>query len=152
MTENESAIETLTFYKNERTFNSEDEKALDYAIKSLEEIQRYRALGTVKELNYKISHYVMYEKLVEKYREIGTPEELREAMEKQMAKKPKTILRHHGGFETEHCPNCDTDYQVDQRYVINDDYCPACGKLLDSGFKNFCGNCGQAIGWDQEDT
>ncbi len=84
-------------------------------------------------------------KKIQQYRELGTVEELREAMEKQRVKKPKKILRHRGGFETEHCPNCDTDYQVDRRYKINDDYCPTCGKLLDSSFRSFCGNCGQAI-------
>jgi predicted amidophosphoribosyltransferase len=79
------------------------------------------------------------------YRAIGTVEEFREAVEKQESKKPKEILRHRGGFKMQHCSNCDTDYQVDRRYTITDDYCPVCGKLLDSAFKNYCGNCGQAI-------
>lgn len=95
------------------------DESSEIAISALEEIQQYRALGTV--------------------------EEIRELMEKQRGKRPKTILRHRGGIETEHCPNCDLDYQVDRRYTIDDDYCPACGKLLDSSFRNFCGNCGQAI-------
>lgn len=59
--------------------------------------------------------------------------------------KPEKVLRHRGGFETERCPTCDTTYQVDRRYTIIDHYCPSCGKLLDGGFKNYCGNCGQAI-------
>ena len=84
-------------------------------------------------------------KEVQQYREIGTVEECREAVEKQKLKKPKEILRHRGGFEMQHCPNCDTDYQVDRRYKIKDGYCPACGKLLDSAFRNYCANCGQAI-------
>ena len=79
------------------------------------------------------------------YREIGTAEECREAVEKQKAMKPKEILRHRGGFEIQHCPNCNMDYQVDRRYEITDGYCPVCGKLLDSVFKNHCANCGQAI-------
>lgn len=84
-------------------------------------------------------------KEVQQYRKIGTVEECREAVEKQKPKKPKEILRHRGGFEMQHCPNCDTDYQVDRRYKIKDGYCPACGKLLDSAFRNYCANCGQAI-------
>ena len=60
-------------------------------------------------------------------------------------KKPKEILRHRGGFMTYHCPNCDTDFQKDERCAIKEEYCSACGKLLDSRFRNFCGNCGQAI-------
>ena len=87
---------------------------------------------------------------VQKYREIGTVEECREAVEKQKPKKPKEILRHRGGFEMQHCPKCDTDYQVDRRYKIKDGYCPACGKLLDSAFRNYCANCGQAIDEDLE--
>ncbi len=118
MTENEAIKE---FEENiELPWGSSISKeATEIAISALQEIQQYRAVGTV--------------------------EELRKAMEKQRAKKPKTILRHRGGFEMEHCPNCDADYQVDRRYTINDDYCPTCGKLLDSSFRNFCGNCGQAI-------
>ena len=84
-------------------------------------------------------------KEIQQYREIGTVEECREAVEKRKPKKPKEILRHRGGFEMQHCPNCDTDYQVDRRYKIKDGYCPACGKLLDSAFRNYCANCGQAI-------
>ena len=82
---------------------------------------------------------------IQQYREIGTVEECREAVEKQKPKKPKEILRHRGGFEMHHCPNCDTHYQTDNRYTIKDNYCPVCGKLLDSAFRNYCGNCGQAI-------
>lgn len=82
---------------------------------------------------------------LERYKEIGTVEECREAVEKRKPKKPKEILRHRGGFEMQHCPKCDTDYQVDRRYKIKDGYCPACGKLLDSAFRNYCANCGQAI-------
>lgn len=89
-------------------------------------------------------------KEVQRYREIGTVKECREAVEKRKPKKPKEILRHRGGFEMQHCPKCDTDYQVDRRYKIKDGYCPACGKLLDSAFRNYCANCGQAIDEDLE--
>ena len=82
---------------------------------------------------------------IQQYHKIGTVEECREAREKQKVIKPKEMLRHRGGFEMQHCPNCDTDYQVDRRYKIKDGYCPACGKLLDSAFRNYCANCGQAI-------
>lgn len=66
-------------------------------------------------------------KEVQQCRKIGTVEECREAVEKQKAKKPKEILRHRGGFELRHCPNCNTDYEVDGRYTITDGYCPKCG-------------------------
>lgn len=34
---------------------------------------------------------------------------------------------------------------IDGRYTITEYYCPSCGRLLDSVFRNYCGNCGQAI-------
>lgn len=74
-----------------------------------------------------------------------TPEEIEKLKERDTAKVPNKKLRHRGGFETCHCPNCDTSYQIDGRYTITDEYCPICGKLLDSAFENFCANCGQRV-------
>ena len=81
--------------------------------------------------DYAIEEAIKALKEIQQYREIGTVEECREAVEKQNPKKPKEILRHRGGFETLHCPNCNTDYQMDNRYTITEGYCPACGKLID---------------------
>ena len=80
--------------------------------------------------------------------ELLTNEEVtryRELKEWDTAKAPNKKLRHRGGFETFHCPNCDTSYQMDRRYTITDEYCPKCGKLLDSSFRSFCANCGQRL-------
>lgn len=74
-----------------------------------------------------------------------TPEQIRELKERDTAKAENKKLRHRGGFETFHCPNCDTSYQMDRRYTITDEYCPKCGKLLDSSFRSFCANCGQRL-------
>lgn len=74
-----------------------------------------------------------------------TPEQIRKLKERNTAKAPNKKLRHRGGFETFHCPNCDTSYQMDRRYTITDEYCPKCGKLLDSSFRSFCANCGQRL-------
>ena len=80
------------------------------------------------------------------YKNTGlTPEEILELKERDTAKVPNKKLRHRGGFETCHCPNCDTSYQIDGRYTITDEYCPICGKLLDSAFEGFCANCGQRV-------
>ena len=95
--------------------------------------------------DYAIEEAIEVLKEIQQYREVGTVEECREAVEKQNPKKPKEILRHRGGFEMHHCPNCDTHYQTDNRYTIKDNYCPVCRKLLDSAFRKYCGNCGQAI-------
>ena len=110
------------------------------AITALKELQHYQMIKgvTIGEIAETLGEYA----------KIGTVEECWEAVEKQKAKKPKEILRHRGGFETHHCPNCNTDYQTDNRYTILDSYCPSCGKLLDSVFGNYCGNCGRAICWE----
>lgn len=80
------------------------------------------------------------------YEDTGlTPEQIRELKERDTARAPNKKLRHRGGFETFHCPNCDTSYQMDRRYTITDEYCPKCGKLLDSSFRSFCANCGQRL-------
>lgn len=130
--------------------------AIEIAIEALKEIQQYRKIGTVEECREMASIISKVErnelaKIIDEwllYKKIGTVEECREAVESQKPKKPKKpkeILRHRGGFEMQHCPKCDTDYQVDRRYKIKDGYCPACGKLLDSAFRNYCANCGQDI-------
>lgn len=108
MTESE-AIKSLEYAKRIIGLPEQGEKwsanretiAIDIAIKSLEEIQQYRAIGTV--------------------------EECREAMERQKTKKYKKI----------HPCKSVTYYQ-----------CPCCNVLLHIN-ENFCGECGQAILWEE---
>lgn len=73
-------------------------KARDLAIQALEEVQKYRA--------------------------IGTPEECREAVEKQTDEKPTAVLGTFGGKEYE-CKNCGSDV------CYGDEYCRWCGQKLD---------------------
>lgn len=87
-------------------------EALDVAIKALEEVQQYRQIGTV--------------------------EECREAVEKQTAKKPTLI-----------------DYKKYANFVDNVDFlqdaywCPNCKRVVRSG--SFCRDCGQKLGWSDEE-
>lgn len=62
--------------------------AYDTAIKALEEVQQYRA--------------------------IGTPEECRAAMEKQKPKKP--VMDGYCCFESYECPTCHHDISNEQKY------------------------------------
>ena len=75
-------------------------------------------------------------KEVQQYREIGTVEECREAVEKQKAKKPDYegdgYADGHMVYDTWICPNCGERYEVDY-----DDY-------------KHCPNCGQAISLENE--
>lgn len=69
----------------------------------------------------------------EKYRAIGTVEECRAAMEKQIAKKPD--------FEG--------DGYADGHLVYDTWICPCCGKHYEVDYDDydFCPNCGQKIDW-----
>lgn len=82
-------------------------EALEMAVEALEEVEQYRALGTV--------------------------EELKEAKEKQIPKKPQE--------------GDDTDLWRSGTYS-----CSICGFAV--GFEdykdNYCGKCGQAIDWSEE--
>ncbi len=87
-------------------------EALEVAISALEEIKQYRELGTV--------------------------EELRGAMEKQRAKKPYIEIEKstelHEDYDCYECPNCDSFLGhvsdcKDENYRY--DYCPNCGQAID---------------------
>ena len=76
-----------------------------------------------------------YEEL-EQYREIGTVEECRKAVEKQKAKKPIPI---------NYKKYADKIENID---FLEDAYlCPNCKKVIRSG--SFCGRCGQKLNWNE---
>ena len=79
---------------------------------------------------------------IQQYREIGTVEECRVAVEKQKPKaskdslKIKPVIGENGAY-------VDADVTV---YL----FCPNCGELvgIDEDIDRFCHECGQAIQWD----
>ena len=99
MTENEKAINILEHMKNLVTVRIFEEEALDRAIKALEEVQQYRA--------------------------IGTPEECRAAMEKQPVFNMDKVVEqlkaltgeectlHECGIRSEHCKACIAKKAID---------------------------------------
>lgn len=124
----------------------ETAEAQDMAIKALEEVQQYRAIGTPEELKAAMKYVYLAKKhgtvgqVIEncvKYEEIGTLEECQEAMEKQKAKKPyyegDGYSDGHLVYDTWICPCCSKHYEVDY-----DDY-------------DFCPSCGQCIDWSNEE-
>ncbi len=138
MTENE-AIEVLKDFGKQVSVKADGayqstigEKACDVAIKALEEVQQYRAIGTVEELirgkrymNIAKHHGTIGQVIDEcvAYEAIGTPEECRAAMEKQTAKK------------------------------MESPWCPCCGKFLTTEYMNkryHCIYCGQLLEWEGE--
>ena len=63
---------------------------------------------------------------VEQYRALGTVEELKEAREKQVEKKP-----------------------IHKEFELGNYYeCPICGDIT---LRDYCGKCGQALDWSEED-
>lgn len=104
MTENEAIARIIDHFDVHHHDNRPHpllDKAVEMAIKALEEIQ--------------------------KYREIGTVEECRAAVEKQTTKKPL--------------------------HKRNGHYCPICNNYFDSrDWKSkYCGLCGQKLDWSDED-
>lgn len=126
----------------------------DTAIKALEEIQQYRAIGTVKEIEpyvrlgeklnlcdlvrenarlvKKIQHLEVYEKQLKEYEKIATVEECREAMEKQKPQPPDIwgdSCDKEGNiiYDMYDCPGCGQSYEIDDKYK----HCPECGQAID---------------------
>ena len=75
-------------------------------------------------------------KAIQQYREIGTVEECREAVEKQKPKAPDYEGDGYADgymvYDTWICPNCGKKYEVDY-----DDYkhCPNCGQAIDENLE-----------------
>ena len=102
-------------------------EAVQMAIKALEEIQQYRALGTPEELAEVAVALMGFHE----YQQIGTLEECRAAMEKQTAKRPDYEGDGYADgqlvYDTWICPCCGERYEVD---YDDYDYCPNCGQKL----------------------
>lgn len=138
MTDNEAIkeLETSIDLAKMCTQNYERKREIqcyEMAIKALEEVQQYRAIGTPEELITAMKYVYLAKKhgtvgqVIEncvKYEEIGTLEECRAAMEKQTAKK------------------------------MESPWCPCCGKFLTTEYMNkryHCIYCGQLLEWSDEE-
>lgn len=106
-----------------------EDYAIEEAISALKEIQQYRKIGTVEEFEkLKLAENGIIWGLIDEYvayKQVGTVEECREAVEKQ---KPKNIEKIREGEYC--CPKC---YTVYDDCIFEYDYCI---------------NCGQAIQWE----
>lgn len=111
------------------------QESIDMAIKALEEVQQYRAIGTVEELETAFKYLRLVKKhgtvgkaieACAEYEGIGTVEECREAMEKQRRKIVKN--------------------QYGTNYVLKAGYCPVCGCGVTARW-DYCQCCGQKLNW-----
>lgn len=148
MTENE-AIERIKYRMHtvEQVAGEGGMEDLEMAIKALEEIQQYHAIGTPEEcqksvavckamIDRKITPEIMeeYMKFEDECVECGfTFKSLLEAREKQTAKKVKSISRVKDG----------------DRYVGLIGRCPCCGDILEEDTV-YC-DCGQKLDWMAND-
>lgn len=129
MTEQEAKL--ILDVRISRFDHAEDvNEALEIAKQALEEIQRYRGIGTVEEIKT-VKKYIELKKrcgtpsntidLCAEYAAIGTVEECREAVEKQ---KPKVGIVTAGKSYPIMCPSC--GHKMDLAYH----YCVFCGQSL----------------------
>ena len=122
-------------------YKGREEKA-NTILTMIEELKQYRAIGTLEELKTTMQYVRLAKahrtvgKAIEecaKYEEIGTPEECRAAVEKQTAKKVKSISQVKDG----------------DSYVGLIGRCPCCGDILEEDTV-YC-DCGQRLDWGTND-
>lgn len=119
--------------------NSNDLQDIEVALKALEEIQQYRAIGTVMQVEALKKLCELQEALLKQYQPIGTVDELQALKEKSVAKKPKfvdTRFRHHGrnisdGCSLDKCYECPTCRSHIFHVWESEKCCRYCGQLLD---------------------
>lgn len=103
-------------------------EALDTAIAALKEVQEYHATGRTPSMVRALQvAYIRSKKRLDEYIAIGTPEQCREAMNKQTEKTVRDQLK--------------------TKYIWAVGYCPVCGTGITSRW-NYCQNCGQKVKWE----
>ena len=138
-------LKTHPIHVNHLEYAEKAEEALKKAITAMQELQALHNQGLILErlkdidfrdkvighINYK--NYMSVKDDLEDYQQIGTLDEVREAVKKQNAKKPTYDgdgYAPDGTFVWDEwlCPHCGTIYEVD---YDDYDYCPKCGQHID---------------------
>ncbi len=131
MTENESLTATL---QNAIECATDDitKEDLEMMVKCLEELEQYRAIGTVEDWKRLIEKEATERRKLAEYFMLGSVEEFKALKEKSVAK--KVVTKGQGHEADCYCPNCNTFLGSDQ------DFCFSQTK--------HCGKCGQAVDYD----
>lgn len=110
-------------------------EVMDTAIAALKEVQEYHAIGRTPDMvrgligGYNRARKQCQEvtSRLKQYTEFGTPEQCREALNKQTEKTVRDQLK--------------------TKYIWAVGYCPVCGTGITSRW-NYCQNCGQKVRWE----
>ena len=138
MTENESKYGNIAIIGGGRGSG----RTLKAHIDILQELEAYRAIGTVEELKsmkengaftgVELAQLAAMQMRLKEYSAIGTIEEFKALKEKSVAKEPDYegdgCWDGHVVIDTWICPNCEKHYEVD---YDDYDYCPNCGQHID---------------------
>ena len=106
-------------------FEDEESRYSTAIEKVIEEIQQYRAIGTVEELEDEL--YALRVAL-DFYQNVGSVDECRKAVEKQTPMKPKLSRIDNETIYCK-CPMCNLTTVLYNNCVMN--YCKECGQKLD---------------------
>lgn len=136
----QEAIEIIEYASAFNSENSRLTKALNIDISAMRELQALHEQGfsleRIKDIDFRkdvVEHinyyaYMELQEELEKYRDIGTLEEVRDAAEKQRAKRAKIKMMCR---DIEYwCPNCRESHIV-MHSKKGLDYCHHCGQKLD---------------------
>ena len=152
--------EAISVLKMIETHGSLPTNAKDEAIKALEEVEQYRTIGTVSELqdlviginaladsqfsSADMAKLVNDMKSLYEYQQIGTPEECRAAVEKQTEKKIVRVKLRQSEWGSEYrCPVCESD--LIKTVFFNEDGTEPDEKI------SWCSGCGQKLDWSDEE-
>lgn len=161
--------EAIKLLKIKRTFNNgsnADVEAIDMAISALEEIQQYRALGTVEDIK-KIINFLSLDgekgliddmNMLNQYRMLGTVEEfknckdiLSKAEADELSKVIDEWLLYQKIGKVEEIQEA-MEKQIAKKVIETDDKpyggkCPCCGEILHTSFMdtNYCHWCGNKL-------
>lgn len=124
----QEAIEIIQYAIAFNSENSRLTKALDVAISAMQELQEYSKTGlSPKQVTETICELGATKRVLEHYKQLGTLEEVREAVEKQKKKKPKGDLHSVPHYR---CPNCNSTVKLYQNSK-KDEICKWCGQRIE---------------------
>ena len=141
-------------------------------LSTLEEIQQYREIGTVKEIKIREAQFARLSEgylkdlsLLREYQSLGTVEEIQKAIENlPLHKVEHKLLQEYQNIGTVRLckiavermkpkkPDYEADGYADGQLVYDYAKCPVCGHDFEYGINDwdckYCSDCGQKLDWE----